>query len=60
MPLYDVEGRGTIWAKDPQEALTLAHGAQSGELKVQEEGQNTWKIEAGGRAFKVTQRGDSK
>lgn len=59
MPLYDVEGRGTVWAKDPVEAFTLAHGAPSGEVKTEQADARTWRLEANGRQYKVTVRDDA-
>ncbi len=59
MPLYDVEGRGTIWAASPEEAFTLAHGTPAGGVKTEQADQRTWRLEANGRQFKVTVRSDA-
>ncbi len=59
MPLYDVDGRGTIWAGTPQEAFTLAHGAAN-DVKVEQADAHTWRMEAGGKHYNVVLRTDSK
>ncbi|GEM_PF-4047989 len=59
MPLYDVDGRGTIWASTPQEAIVLAHGA-TGDVKVEQADARTWRIESGGKQYNVVLRSDSK
>ena len=59
MALYDVEGRGTIWASSPEEAFTLAHGKPSDGIKLEPAGQHTWRVDANGRQVKVTVRTDA-
>lgn len=59
MALYDVEGRGTIWASSPEEAFTIAHGKPSDGIKVEQADQRTWRFEANGRQVQVTVRTDA-
>lgn len=57
MPLYDVEGRGTIWADDPAQAVSFAHGTAG---KPEQVDPKTWSVDTGAKKVKVVLRGDSK